>query len=62
MTTCLSEDEVAQLLNIDYYVLKTAIGPLDLSLELIATSVDVGIHMMLEVFQRLLDGLRIPAE
>ena len=57
---CISRDKVVQTLN----KMKTgqASGPLDLSLDLIATSREVGIQVMLELCQGVLDRLGMPAE
>ena len=57
---CVSREEVLQALN----EMKTrkALGPSDVSLELIAASGGVGIQLMAEICQKVLDGFGIPAE
>ena len=57
---CVSREEVLQALN----EMKTgrAPGPSEVSLELIAASGGVGIHVMAEVCQRVLDGFGMPVE
>ena len=57
---CVGREEVLQALN----EIKTGIafGPSEVSLELIATSGGVGILMMTEVFQKVLDGFGMPVE
>ena len=57
---CVCRDEVVHALN----EIRTEItpGPSDVSLELIAASGKVGIQVMAELCQRILDGLGMPAE
>ena len=57
---CVSRGEVLQALN----EVKTgkAPGPIEVSLELIDASGGVGIQVMAEICQKVLDGFRMPAE
>ena len=57
---CVNREEALQALN----EMKTrkATGPTQLSLELIAISGGVGIQVMAEICQKVLDGFGIPAE
>ena len=57
---CASREEVLQALN----EMKTGKihGPSEVSLELIAASGGVGIQVMAEICQKVLDGFGIPAE
>ena len=57
---CVSREDLLQALN----EMKTAKvpGPSDVSLELIVASGGVGIHVMSEICQRVLDGFGMPVE
>ena len=57
---CVSREEVLQALG----EMKTgkAPGPSEVSLELIAASGGVGIEVMAEIYQKVLDGFGMPAE
>ena len=57
---CMDREEVLQALN----EMKTgnAPGPPGVSLELIAANGGIGIHVMAEICQTVLDGFRLPAE
>ena len=56
---CVGREEVQALIEIRT---EKAPGPSDVSLELIATCGGVGIHVMAEICQRVLDGFGMPAE
>ena len=60
LVVCVSREEVLQVLT----EMKTgkALGPSAVSLELIAASGGVGIHVMAEICQKVLDGVRMSVE